>query len=236
MLKLLKYLRKGLLKNGRYYCPCCGSSYKLFLSEGTASRKNARCPGCGSLERHRLLWLVLTDNWFKRNKSYCSGKLLHVAPESCLEPRFKERFEYLSADIDESVAMVRMDLTDIDIEDNYFDAVVCNHVLEHIPDDIRALSELYRVLKVGGWASLQVPIKGDVTQEDPTITDPERRRVLYGQADHVRQYGLDYLEKLKEVGFKVQVFDKASLSAEVLDRGIDASDVEKFVVLCVKPE
>jgi SAM-dependent methyltransferase len=113
--------------------------------------------------------------------------------------------EYLTADLHAPRVMVRMDVTAIDAAEGTFDVILCNHVLEHVTEDRRAMSELHRVLKPGGWAILQVPIRGDVTQEDRSVTDPRERERLYGQYDHVRQYGRDYADRLRDAGFRVTV-------------------------------
>src|SRR5690606_2967669 len=115
------------------------------------------------------------------------------------------RLNYVTADLDSPYAAVRMDVCDIPFRDEVFDVVLCNHVLEHVPDDHVALLEIYRVLRQGGWAILQVPIDSDleVTFEDESIVDPEQRKMVYGQDDHVRQYGRDYPSRLRNAGFTV---------------------------------
>jgi len=201
----------ALLPGGdRFYCPLCEKNYRAFKTFGVIPRPNAMCPGCGSLERHRLLWMTLQKLW-NSGKLPKDGKVLHVAPEESLTAKFKDGFDYLSADLNGSRAMVAMDITSIDFPAEYFDAVICNHVLEHIPDDRKALAELYRVLKTGGWASIQVPMKGEKTFEDLSVTDPKERERLFGQFDHVRQYGMDFLDRLREAGFEVQVLGKTDL-------------------------
>ena len=133
--------------------------------------------------------------------------MLHVAPEPQLSFLFRRAtyLEYLSADLDDPGAMVKMDITDIKYPDNFFDVIYCSHVLEHVPDDRKAMAEFYRILKPGGWAILQVPITADRTFEDPTVTSPADRERLFGQVDHVRRYGPDYGERLLAAGFSVKV-------------------------------
>ncbi|MGQ9854212.1 MAG: class I SAM-dependent methyltransferase [Candidatus Oleimicrobiaceae bacterium] len=134
-------------------------------------------------------------------------KLLHVAPEQCLAARFREqlRDNYLTADVLDPRAMVKMDITDIHYPDQSFDAIICSHVLEHVQDDKRAMREFFRVLKDGGWAMLLVPITSQQTFEDPSITDPKERLKVFGQEDHVRRYGPDYVDRLRAAGFKVEI-------------------------------
>jgi len=195
----------------RAFCPCCNGSFPQFISGGPNLRPNACCPRCGSLERHRLLWLYLQQ---KTNLFSERLKVLHVAPERIYQDAFKSlpNLDYLSADIASPLAMVKMDITAIDYPEASFDVIFCNHVLEHIPDDRLAMRELYRVLNPGGWAILQVPIdlSRAVTYEDPTIVTPEERERHFGQDDHVRWYGADYGARLAEAGFKVTVDDFAA--------------------------
>jgi hypothetical protein len=190
-------------------CPICGGRFRKFLSKHAASgrpRPGARCARCGSLERHRLLWLYLRDETDLLTRP---TRLLHFAPE----PGIAEKLEalpgcaYLSADLDAPPAMVRMDVQDIAAEDDSFDAVICNHVLEHVPDDRQAIREIRRVLKSGGWAIIGVPIQRDraTSFEDPSISTPDERESAYGQFDHVRLYGRDYPDRLRECGFEVEM-------------------------------
>jgi ubiquinone/menaquinone biosynthesis C-methylase UbiE len=152
------------------------------------------------------------------------GKMLHIAPEATLADKFKQDYDYLSADLDGTIAMVGMDITDICYPDECFDAIVCNHVLEHIPDDHKALSELFRVLKPRGWGSIQVPMKGKETQEYPSISDSKERELVYGQSDHVRQYGKDFKYRLESVGFEVLEFSKSEI--------LNPLELERISVAC----
>lgn len=192
----------------RYSCPCCGRSLWKFDPFGVNLRPNAQCPKCGSLERHRLLWL-----YFQHRTNLLAGhlKMLHVAPEPVLQKKLSSlsNLDYVSADLDSPMAEIKMDITDIEFPDHFFDAILCNHVLEHVMDDRKAMSELFRVLKPGGWAILQSPIdiKREKTFEDSEIISPDDRERLYGQGDHVRIYGRDYQERLEEQGFVVKVDD-----------------------------
>lgn len=186
-------------------CPVCGNSSRKFMRAGTTPRDDAYCVFCGALERHRFVWLYMqtkTDLFDGRRK-----RVLHVAPEPCLEPRLRAQLGdgYLTADLFSQQVMVKMDVTDIQYPDGSFDVIYCSHVLEHVVDDKKALREFFRVLKPGGWAILLVPIEGETTVEDPSVTDPAERLRLFGQEDHVRRYGRDYQDRLAEAGFDVQV-------------------------------
>lgn len=191
------------------YCYCCESSVRRFYPYGLKPRPNARCPVCLCLERHRLIMRFLREktNLFRPPRK----KMLHVAPEPAFAGLFQahEFIDYLSADLCDPTAMVHFDLTDIPYSDDSFDVIYCSHVLEHIPDDRRAMKELYRVLKPEGWAILQVPITAKSTFEDPTVTSPEERERLFGQYDHVRRYGPDYVDRLTKAGFDVAVDSSA---------------------------
>jgi SAM-dependent methyltransferase len=160
------------------------------------------------------------------------GRLLHVAPEPVLEQKLRLAFDYVSIDLDGENAMQAMDITCLEFADETFSAVVCNHVLEHVTEDRKALSEIYRVLKPEGWASLQVPMSGDRTIEDSKIIDPGERKRLFGQDDHVRMYGNDYIDRLKEAGFEVLVLSREALCSQDM-KNVPAL-CEKQVLLAVK--
>jgi SAM-dependent methyltransferase len=197
------------------YCPICEQHFRTFLPAGVPRRPDVRCPRCGSRERHRLLWLYLrvrTEIFTSRRRL----RLLHVAPEPFLARRLARlpTLDYVSGDLS-GEGMLRFDLTRLPFEDDSFDVILCLHVLEHVPDDTQALSELARVLR--GWAILQVPIVGERTVEDPQMTDPDERLRRFGQEDHVRTYGRDYQSRLRAAGFELEVVDFArQLSDEVV--------------------
>lgn len=186
-------------------CPCCQKSYKTFAAYGYQKRPNALCRYCLSLERHRGLWLYIHEQTNLLKKPL---KVLHFAPEHQFQELLKHapNVDYISADIDMPTAMIKMDITNITFADNTFDVIICNHVLEHVPDDAKAMSELYRVLKPSGWAILQTPMSNSPqTIEDLSITDPKKREQLYGQTDHVRTYGMDKKDRLERAGFAVKL-------------------------------
>lgn len=221
------YLGKGV------ECSVCGSKYRKFLPYGRRSgRENALCPNCLSLERHRLMYLYLQRKtpFFKQNL-----KLLHVAPEYCFIDRFEKmkNLDYITADIESPLAKVKMDIHQIPFEANTFDVAFCNHVMEHVDDDIKAMSELHRVLKPGGWAIIQSPQDWSraTTFEDPTITDPKEREKHYWQDDHLRLFGRDYGQRLEKGGFTVTEdrFVMAELTPEEVKRyALPANEVIYF--------
>ena len=196
-----------IFKGNNFYDPIDGRSYRRFLPYGYGKqRANALSPGTLSLERHRQMWLYLqNETQFFTEKL----KVLHIAPEQEFLRRFKkmDNLDYTSADLFSPIVDVKADILDLPFADNSFDVIICNHVLEHIVEDRKAMSELYRVMKPGGWGILQVPMKNSLekTYEDFTITDPKERQKHFGQYDHVRWYGMDYFDRLRSVGFQTEI-------------------------------
>ena len=193
-------------------CPVCGFKASHFDSwsapESPKEQKDIQCPQCQSHPRHRALWLYLRRNtgfWNMTDK-----KFLHVAPEPCFIWKFKRAFnDYITADLNAPNVAVKMDITDIPFPDETFDIIMCNHVLEHVKDDKKAMAEIYRAMKKGGMAILLVPMNSFVyaTYEDMSITDPGKKISAFWQADHFRAYGLDYFDALKNEGFKVSAME-----------------------------
>lgn len=200
-------------------CPVCEKSCKRFLENGEPPRKDSKCPFCQSLERHRLLWLYLQRETDLQEAP--PNKALHVAPEAFFEKKMRPLIGkgYLSADLFGENVDVKMDICDIRYEDKHFDFILCSHVLEHVDDDLKAMREMHRVLSDDGIAFLLVPITTEKTFGDPTVKDPEERLRLFGQRDHVRRYGPDYPDRLRESGFKVtEVHASDFLSAEEIEK------------------
>jgi len=198
-------------------------------------RRNAMCPRCRSLERHRLLWLYLKN---KTNLFTSNLKVLHVAPEPAFQKILKSmpNLDYISADLNSPYAMLNMDVTDILFGGSLFDVILCSHVLEHIEDDQKAIREFHRVLKPGGWAILQVPVasKLEETLEDTKVKTPEERALAFGLKEHVRIYGLDYKDRLEIAGFTVDVDQYVkSLSPEIV-RAFSL-DKDENIYFCTKP-
>jgi SAM-dependent methyltransferase len=198
------------LKGDTFIDPIDGRGYRKFFPYGYGEhqRENALSPGTNSLERHRLLWLYLKE---ETNFLTEPQKVLHIAPEQCFYGRFKKlkNLDYTTADLNSPLADLSFDVQEIPLPSDTYDVILCNHVLEHVPNDIKAMREIHRILKPGGWAIMQVPLNPawEKTLEDPTITDPEERHRLFGQYDHVRMYGQDYPERLLQAGFSVTAID-----------------------------
>lgn len=199
----------GLAYKGRgRECPVCGSRYRRFMPYGyVTSREDALCPHCLALERHRMIWLWLSEcsNLFESRP-----RLLHIAPEVSLMRHFKRLYRgtenYITADLESPLADMHFDVQHIPLEDCSVDVVICNHLLEHVEDDRRAMRELYRILRPGGWGIALVPEDRSLpnTFEDDSITDPKERTRIFGQYDHRRIYGRDYDMRLAEAGFRVE--------------------------------
>lgn len=219
-------LRRIAFAGRQRMCPVCGRSARVFLSAGVVPRPDAACPWCGSLERHRLVWLYL-----EREVDLLRGptRLLHLAPEPGLRRALQRSagVTLVTADLDPTDVEVAADATALPFPEAAFDAVYCSHVLEHVPDDQSAMRELRRVLRPGGRALVQVPLRGEETYEDGSITTPEGRLAAFGQEDHVRVYGTDIVERLRQAGFCVTALTTGELFApdEIRRHGLDPDDI-----------
>ncbi len=217
-------------------CPCCGGHCAEFLpAGGRRKRPNRKCPGCASLERHRALWLYMVN---RTNLLTEELRVLHFSPTPVLRDLLRRmpNVDYVAADLEGARAELRMDITDILFRDGLFDAVLAVHVLEHVPDDRRAMREVFRVLKPGGWAILHSPTEPgrEVTFEDPSIVTPEERERAFGQKDHVRAYGHDYPLRLRQAGFHVRQDDYLRrLGPGVAARHRLGGELDVF--LCIRP-
>lgn len=220
----------------KHECPLCNRTFRKFMPYGNRGRENRLCPNCLSLERHRLIWLFLKQ---KTNFFSAKQKVLHIAPEQPFLKRFKqlENIHYTTADLYSPIADVKTDIRDMVFDDNSFDLVMCNHVLEHIDREQEALREILRVLKPGGKALLQVPLDYslETTYEDPNITSRKEREKHFGQYDHVRLYGKDYPDRLKKAGFICfpDQFVK-KISPEIQERC--RLDKQELLYYCEKPK
>jgi len=208
-------------KGNRYEDPIDGNTFRSFLPYGYENpRENVLSPSTLSLERHRLLWLFMKNetNFFTDHL-----EVLHFAPEQAFHNRFKKlkNIKYTTTDLNSPLADVKADICNLPFSNNSYDVILCNHVLEHIPDDTKAMQELYRVLKPGGWGIFQIPqdLHRESTYEDNSITDKKERAKIFGQYDHVRIYGKDYFDKLRSIGFIVDEIDYSTkISSELWDR------------------
>lgn len=221
----------------RFHCPVCDSRVSRFLPYGLPARANAMCPICESMERHRLYWL-----YYERCTELLDGgatglRFLHLAPEMGLETRLQRvsSLKYVTADFNSPYVDLRADLCHLPLGPDSFDVIHCSHVLEHVPDDRGAMVQLLGVLRPEGWGLIQAPIWTDgPSWEDASITDPGERERAFGQHDHVRIYGPDYPDRLREAGFEVdQIRATDFLSAKELERYAIAAEEE--ICRCTRP-
>ena len=216
------------------HCPVCEHSFDTFKNDW--NRLNALCWRCGSHERHRAQWLLLQ----RRPQLLRDARsLLHFSAEYCLAQRLRRvpDLRYVTTDLDATQdADLRLDITRLDLPDGAFDAVLCSHVLEHVPDDARAMAELRRITAPGGFCLVMVPLDlgRDTTYEDDSITDPADRQREFLQHDHVRLYAPDIVSRLRTAGFAVETIDMTRElgEAEAARYGLLAWDL---IFLC-RPE
>lgn len=217
-----------ILKGSTFTDPIDGKSFKMFLPYGyNTQRNNVLSPSTLSLERHRLLWLYLknetdffqseldSDSAVKQPKNIKLRdaetssvlKVLHFAPEQAFYKLFRNQknINYTTTDLFSPLADIKADICNLPFDDNSYDVIFCNHVLEHIPDDTKAMQELYRVLKPAGMGIFQIPqdVSRASTFSDDSISNQKERAAIFGQYDHVRIYGRDYFDKLRSIGFTV---------------------------------
>lgn len=199
----LRRYGSALHRGSAVECPLCGGRYRHF--QAAWNRGNALCWRCGSHERHRATWLYLGGRPELLERA---DSLLHFAPEWCLERRLRKvpALRYVTADLDPALGELVLDVTALDLPDASFDALLCSHVLEHVPDDAAAMRELHRILTPGGWALVMVPLDHSraTTLEDASIVTPEARQAAFWQSDHVRLYAPDIVERLRAAGFEVE--------------------------------
>ena len=227
---LKRWLRERALSGDVVRCPLCERGAIAYLPSGTPPRPHALCPFCGSLERTRMMALALKQ----RGLPKAGQPVLHVAPDRSLRERIQATpgITYIAGDKKEPgytypPGTVDLDVTSLPYPADHFDLVICSHVLEHVPDDRSAMRELCRVLRPGGVAILLVPMSTrPVTDEDPAVIDPDERQRRFGQRDHVRLYGRDYVDRLREAGFTVTVErPAATLPADAVFRfGLKADE------------
>ena len=213
--------RAMLFVGSKHICPCCGWKLRAFTKGGTSlkTRPCGYCPRCNSKARHRRDWLYLKAN----GKLFSDRvRLLHVSPKYALARRLVKMpdIEFVGVDLDSRPYVShKVDITEIPFTPESFDAIICIHVLEHVENDRKAIDELFRVLKPGGWALISVPIDFDrETYEDPSIVAPEERKKHFGEEQHVRVYGFDFPDRLRTCGFEVQLDRGEDLSLEVKEK------------------
>jgi SAM-dependent methyltransferase len=183
-------------------CPCCDSGFRRFRCH--SGRPNARCPRCASLERHRLQWLWLTreqGELFEERLDF-----LHFAPEIAFEQRLSElpNLHYVGADLLPKGNQVRVDIMNIQFEDASFDVILCNHVLGEVPDDRRAIMELYRILRPGGRLIAQMPVDHDHAETSEDRRPAPRPGERQPTGANIRRYGRDFVERVAAPGFAVE--------------------------------
>ena len=235
----LQKLVSPFYAGNRFYCNCCGRSFRKFLPKGQIKRLNAKCPHCLSLERTRVLDLFLTKEISIYQQT--NIKILHFAPEGAILHKLSalQNVEYIDADINPAFARHVVDITDIHYPDDYFDYIICSHVLGHVPAEAKALSELYRVLKPGRLALIMSVINNNLasTFEDPTIISPADRLKNYGENDLVRLHGADFADRLRAPGFLVEPVDYRLSFSDEEQRKLSLGDGNREVIfLCRKPE
>jgi len=224
--------RAAIFEGDEYYCPLCDSHLDDFL---VLHRDYHRwCPVCRSLQRHRLVWLLLQDRILANGS--IQGRMLHIAPEAALSAKFEAMngLAYITADMGEDHVSTQLDICDIPMPNNTFDFLMCSHVLEHVADDRRALSEFRRVMTKDGIGVILVPIFAETTFEDPSITDPVEREQIFGQLDHVRVYGNDFGDRMRAEGFDVTEVTAADLTTPEDSLRMGLPDGETvFLIQCI---
>ncbi len=229
-------VRALLFVGRRFTCPCCGWRLRAFTHGGSSLRvrRCGYCPRCNSKARHRRDWLYLLE---QTDLSTANLRLLHISPKYSLARRLTRmpNLDYLAGDLSQRAHIsLRFDVASLPVSSETFDAVICIHVLEHVDQDRRAMSEIFRVLRPGGWALITAPVRLDQpTHEDPSITEPEERRRAFGETDHVRFYGYDLVDRLEESGFTVRL-DRAEGLDEDTKSTYGLLDDEN-VFFCQKP-
>jgi predicted SAM-dependent methyltransferase len=209
-----------------FFCPICKSSFysfdpKLNLFKKETIRKKEKCPKCKSLKRHRFIYLFLEKIGLLKNPKL---KVLHIAPEECFSKIFEKIWNknYITADLNNKNVKIKMDITNIPFKNETFDFILCSHVLEHVENDKKAMSEFLRVLSKNGIVVIMVPIFGKETYENPKIKSPEERLKYFGQKDHVRKYGLDIIKKMEKIGFKVKIIIPKNILSQ--------AEIKKYVL------
>jgi SAM-dependent methyltransferase len=219
--------QRWFLQGDGFECPCCGATFRRALTY--RGRRDARCPSCLALERHRVLWLFLASGDLLDRERV---SVLHFAPERAIERKLRAypNVLYTSADLEPGLADTQADITAMPFRDGSFDVVICSHVLEHVREDRLALREIHRVLAPEGLCLLQQPVDRHraETDEDAGNESKGARLAAFLQEDHVRIYGRDFTQRVEEAGFDVVVFrPEAHFTQEAIRRhalGVSGAD------------
>ena len=197
----LRKLYSLFFRGNKYECNICSTKLRKFV---LLSSGNLLCPNCGSSARDRRLWKLLNPEFLIKDMS-----VLDFSPSRSLYRKIKKQpgINYQSNDISgDFIAELSLDITDTRLSDETYDLVICYHVLEHVKDDLKAMMELYRIIKKNGYVIIQTPFKEGETYEDFSKTAPTERLKYFGQKDHVRIYSVSGLKsRLEKTGFKVEV-------------------------------
>lgn len=230
---LIRKAKTPFYYGNKFECNCCNTKLNKLLPK--AGRSNAECPKCGSLERTRVLHHYLANETKIFNSKI---KVLHFAPESSLFSKIsKTKVEYIDGDIHPAYARHVVDITDIKYPDNYFDLIICSHVIAHVPDELKALQELKRVLATSGEAIIMTYVNPDSfeTIDHNWINTPALRKEHYGEPDCLRLHGGDFKIRLEKIGFKVEQIDyRSQLGNELIKKNCLGQGPREWVFKCTK--
>jgi predicted SAM-dependent methyltransferase len=235
LIEIFLTLRALFFIGKKYTCPVCGWRLRAFTRGGFSFKRRhlGYCPRCHAKARHRRIWLFLKQKTILFTDNL---RLLHVSPHYSLSRKLTtlKNIDYIGVDIAHRQNIsAKMDITDMPIHTDSFDAIICVHVLEEIIEDRKALREFFRILKPGGWAMISVPTSLDQkTYEDPAITKPEEREKAFGEVDHVRIYGYDFIDRIKECGFQVHIDLNKDVKQDIIEKYALRNDENIF--LCKK--
>lgn len=235
--QLALFGRGVLFLGSKYQCPCCQWNLRSFVDKSSilTTTVDGYCPRCNAKARHRRDWLYLEPKLSSRIDELW---LLDVAPWWSFGRNLRRmnRIRYVGLDLDYGAPFVSVagDLGDMPLASSVFDAIICIHVLEHVDDDRRAMEEICRVLKPGGWAIITVPIlPGGRTREDPSVTSPDERKKIFGERGHVRFYGMDIRDRLEAAGFHVTLEPADNIDSSVMQK--HGLRLDENIFFCEKP-
>lgn len=223
----IRKLLKPFYTGSKYECNVCVSKLSSFVKAETGEL----CPLCGSLERTRFLSFLLSEHYRSSDLD-----VLHFSPHRTLGDSLRNHFRsYQSSNYEDESCDLKLDIQTTGLQSESFNLIICFHVLEHIPDDIAAMKELYRLLKSQGSCLIQVPFRDGEMLEDPSVEDPTERLRLFGQEDHLRWYNLQSLKsRLSDVGFECEELSAAEIISDSDLQKLNIS-VDQLVVRAIKP-